>query len=101
MSDGTPPLTPREWRFYLDDMIEFSEKILTHTDGFDQSRFEHTGLNYDAALRNLELVGDSARVEKCDPCGSTSLDLNTPLLMWTFGRCTGLSERACRERMAT
>jgi uncharacterized protein with HEPN domain len=60
MSEGTPPLTPREWRFYLDDMIEFSEKVLTYTDGFDQSRFEHTGLNYDATLRNLELVGESA-----------------------------------------
>ena len=35
MSEGTPPLTPREWRFYLDDMIEFSEKVLTYTDGFD------------------------------------------------------------------
>jgi uncharacterized protein with HEPN domain len=60
MSEGTPPLTPREWRFYVDDMIEFSEKVLTYTDGFDQSRFEHTGLNFDTTLRNLELVGESA-----------------------------------------
>lgn len=26
----------REWRFYLDDMRAFAEKVLTYTDGFDQ-----------------------------------------------------------------
>ena len=27
----------REWRFYLDDMIVFSEKVLTYTEGFEQN----------------------------------------------------------------
>jgi uncharacterized protein with HEPN domain len=50
----------REWRFYLDDMIEFAEKVICYTDGFDQRRFVASGLTYDATLRNLELIGEAA-----------------------------------------
>ncbi|BBA34068.1 nucleotidyltransferase [Methylocaldum marinum] len=56
MSDATP----REWRFYLDDMIGFAEKVLAYTRGLDQASFEASGLNYDATLRNLELIGEAA-----------------------------------------
>ena len=50
----------REWRFYLDDMIDFTEKVLAYTHGLDQAAFESSGLNYDATLRNLELIGEAA-----------------------------------------
>jgi len=50
----------REWRFYLDDMIEFSEKVIAYTEGLDQPAFVASGLNYDATVRNLELIGESA-----------------------------------------
>lgn len=50
----------REWRFYLDDMIGFAEKVLVYTGGFDQAAFEASALNYDATLRNLELIGEAA-----------------------------------------
>ena len=50
----------REWRFYLDDMIGFAEKVLAYTEGFDQASFEASALNYDATLRNLELIGEAA-----------------------------------------
>lgn len=30
----------RKWRFYLDDMIGFAEKVLAYTEGLDQPRFE-------------------------------------------------------------
>jgi uncharacterized protein with HEPN domain len=50
----------REWRFYLDDMIDFAEKVLAYTHGLDQAAFESNGLNYDATLRNLELIGEAA-----------------------------------------
>ncbi len=50
----------REWRFYLDDMIDFAEKVLAYTHGLDQAAFESSGLNYDATLRNLELIGEAA-----------------------------------------
>ena len=50
----------REWRFYLDDMIGFCEKVVVYTDGLDQAGFVASGLNYDATVRNLELVGEAA-----------------------------------------
>lgn len=51
---------PREWRFYIDDMITFAEKVITYTESMDQARFVASGLNYDATLRNLELIGEAA-----------------------------------------
>jgi uncharacterized protein with HEPN domain len=56
MSDATR----REWRFYLDDMIEFAGKVLAYTDDFDQDAFLASRLTYDATLRNLELIGEAA-----------------------------------------
>ena len=50
----------REWRFYLDDMIQFARKVQLYTDGMAQQEFITSGLNYDAALRNLELIGEAA-----------------------------------------
>jgi len=50
----------REWRFYLDDMITFAEKVMVYTDGLNQESFVASGLNYDATIRNLELVGEAA-----------------------------------------
>lgn len=50
----------REWRFYLNDMIGFARKVLVYTEGFDQAGFEASALNYDATLRNLELIGEAA-----------------------------------------
>ena len=32
----------REWRFYVNDMIEFGEKVLSYTEGMDQDAF-HCG----------------------------------------------------------
>lgn len=50
----------RDWRLYVDDMISFAEKVLAYTEGMDQPRFESSNLNYDATLRNLELIGEAA-----------------------------------------
>jgi uncharacterized protein with HEPN domain len=50
----------REWHFYVDDMIAFVENVTAYTDGMDQERFVISGLNYDATLRNLELIGEAA-----------------------------------------
>ena len=50
----------REWRFYIDDMIGFAEKVIAYTQGLDQDGFVRSGLNYDATLRNLELIGEAA-----------------------------------------
>jgi len=53
-------MSEREWLFYLDDMITFAKNVLTYSEGFNQSEFELTGLNYDATVRNLELIGEAA-----------------------------------------
>ena len=52
--------SPREWRFYLDDMIAFAKRALAYTQGVDQAGFVGSGLIYDATLRNLELIGEAA-----------------------------------------
>lgn len=57
MSESRPQ---REWRFYVDDMIGFAEKVLSYTDGLDQDSFIAHDLTYDATLRNLELIGEAA-----------------------------------------
>ncbi len=51
---------PREWRFYISDMIGFTEKVIAYTDGMDEARFVTSGLNYDATLHNLILLGEAA-----------------------------------------
>ncbi len=33
----------REWRFYIDDMAEFAEKVLAYTEGMDQQAFMASG----------------------------------------------------------
>ncbi|MCK0508743.1 HepT-like ribonuclease domain-containing protein [Aromatoleum anaerobium] len=50
----------REWRFYLDDMIGFAEKVIAYTKQLDQAAFIASGLSYDASVRNLELIGEAA-----------------------------------------
>jgi uncharacterized protein with HEPN domain len=41
-------------------MIRVAENVLAYSDGLDQAAFETTGLNYDATVRNLELIGEAA-----------------------------------------
>ena len=53
-------MSEREWHFYLDDMIGFAENVMTYCEGLDLEKFEQTGLNYDATVRNLELIGEAA-----------------------------------------
>lgn len=51
---------PRAWHFYVGDMINFGQKALEYSDGLDQTGFVASGINYDATLRNLELIGEAA-----------------------------------------
>lgn len=50
----------REWRFYVADMIAFAEKVVVYTEGMDQEKFVASGLNYDATVHNLILLGEAA-----------------------------------------
>ncbi len=49
-------MSKREWRFYIDDMLSFVEKVIVYTDGLDQNQFVGSSLNYDAIVRNLEVT---------------------------------------------
>ena len=53
-------LAGRDWSFYVKDMIKFSEKVMSYTEGFEQAQFVESGITYDATLRNLELIGEAA-----------------------------------------
>ena len=53
-------LAGRDWSFYVKDMIEFSEKVISYTEGFEQAQFVESDITYDATLRNLELIGEAA-----------------------------------------
>jgi len=53
-------MSEREWRFYLDDMAQFAERVISYSEGMSQEDFESNSLNYDAITRNIELIGEAA-----------------------------------------
>lgn len=54
------PVSAREWRFYVGDMVGFCEKVLAFTQGLQQAPFVADAMRFDATLRNLELIGEAA-----------------------------------------
>jgi uncharacterized protein with HEPN domain len=50
----------REWRFYIEDLISFAEKVLRYTKNLDREAFLKNKPYYDATLRNLDLIGEAA-----------------------------------------
>ena len=49
------------WDFYIEDMLEFGEKVLSYTDGLNEATFLADGLTYEATLLNILLIGEAAR----------------------------------------
>ncbi len=58
MCDGS--YQHRAWRFYVQDMLEFAEKVLVYTDGMDLEAFLSDEQTYDATLHNILLIGEAA-----------------------------------------
>jgi len=50
----------RDWRLYVQDMVEFGERVVAYVDGLDQQAFTADQRTYDATLRNIELLGEAA-----------------------------------------
>ena len=50
----------RGWRFYVQDMLEFGERVLSYTWGLDEEAFVADERTYDATLRNIQLMGEAA-----------------------------------------
>jgi uncharacterized protein with HEPN domain len=61
MSNATPsPLSERDPTLYLRDMVEFCDRVIAYTTGFDAAALLSDRMRYDATLRNLELIGEAA-----------------------------------------
>ena len=58
MSD--PHTGARNWRMYIQDMIEFGERVVSYTEGLGRDAIVADSRTYDATLRNIELIGESA-----------------------------------------
>ena len=55
-----PSPSERDPRLYVEDMIEFCDRVLDYTRGVDPVGFAADRMRYDATLRNLELLGEAA-----------------------------------------
>jgi hypothetical protein len=55
---------PREWRFYVEDMVSFIDKALAYTQGLERAAFGIDSMRYDATLRNLELSARPRRMSR-------------------------------------
>lgn len=51
----------RDWRLFLEDMIDFAESAVEFTKGTDRAELERNRVLRDAVLRNLELLGEAAK----------------------------------------
>lgn len=52
---------PREWRFRLHDILTALARIEQYTAGLDYQAFAADNKTFDAVVRNLEIIGESAR----------------------------------------
>jgi uncharacterized protein with HEPN domain len=51
----------RDWRLYLDDILESCAKIQRFTAGMDRAAFLADDRTFDAVVRNLEVIGEAAK----------------------------------------
>jgi uncharacterized protein with HEPN domain len=52
---------PKDYRIYLNDIIECIEKIINYTTGYSLVVFYNDAKTIDAVIRNLEIIGEAAR----------------------------------------
>jgi len=45
----------RDWTFFLEDILEASNKVLRYTNGMTLETFQSNDLVFDAVVRNLKL----------------------------------------------
>lgn len=51
----------REYRVYLDDILESAERIEKYTKGIKYEDFEKGSIFIDAVVRNLEVIGEAVK----------------------------------------
>ena len=52
---------PRDYRLYLDDILESVEKIERYVKGVSLQEFVGDSMRVDAVLRNLEVIGEATK----------------------------------------
>lgn len=52
---------PREYRVYMDDILEASTKIRQYTAGYTMEEFAADSKTVDAVMRNLMIIGEAAK----------------------------------------
>jgi uncharacterized protein with HEPN domain len=52
---------PRDYKVYLDDILQAIAKIRQYTAGLSRQAFTSDPKTFDAVVRNLEVVGEAAR----------------------------------------
>lgn len=51
----------RDWRVFLEDMLQSMEKIEDYTEGTDFNSFVRNPMMVDAVIRNLEVIGEACK----------------------------------------
>lgn len=51
----------RDWKLFLEDILESMEKIGSYTEAMDFDSFTRNQLVIDAVIRNLEVVGEACK----------------------------------------
>lgn len=49
----------RDWRLFIDDMVEFCENVIAYTEGLDQGTLIANKIAYEATMWNLRLIGEA------------------------------------------
>lgn len=52
---------PRDYRLYLEDILEAVTKIESYLEGVSFQDFAKDTMRVDAVLRNLEIIGEAAK----------------------------------------
>jgi uncharacterized protein with HEPN domain len=52
---------PRDYKVFLEDILEAIGKIRNYTRGLSLQAFTADGKTFDAVIRNLEIIGEAAK----------------------------------------
>jgi uncharacterized protein with HEPN domain len=51
----------RDFRLYLDDIIECCDRVSEYTEGYTYNQFTEDPKTVDAVIRNLEIIGEAVK----------------------------------------
>jgi uncharacterized protein with HEPN domain len=51
----------RDYKIYLEDILEAISKVMSYTAGLGRQQFDGNSMMVDAVIRNLEIIGEAAK----------------------------------------